>query len=143
MLWKARAFAATRLGVVGGGGDITASTGPVDVDVLVEGQRLGLLAWDDSESVGTKVVSLSLDQGSGQLIGSVTVEEGQGGGEGRDGDTPQGGLSDNSPPSGLGLLDGVLEEVIEQQGLELGVLLESLGDVGQEDTGKRGQSIQG
>jgi hypothetical protein len=103
------------------------------VNILVEGQLLGLLSGDDSESVGTKVVSLGLDQGSGQLLGSVTVEEGQGGGVGWDGDTPQGGLGDDSPPSGLGGLDGVLEEVVEQQGFELGVLLECLGDVGQED----------
>ena len=103
------------------------------MNVLVEGQLLGLLSGDDSESVGTEVVSLGLDQRSGQLLGSVTVEEGQCGGEGRNGNTPQSGLGDDSPPSGLSLLDGVLEEVIEQERLELRVLLECLGDVGQED----------
>lgn len=130
---KRRTLLSSRLSVVGRGRDVTASSGPVDVNILVEGQLLALLAGDDSEGVGTEVVSLGLDQGSGQLLSSVTVEEGQGGGEGRDGDTPQGGLGDDSPPSGLGVLDGVLEEVIEQQGLELGVLLEGLGDIGQED----------
>jgi hypothetical protein len=52
---------------------------------------------------------------------------------GRDGDSPESGLSDNSPPSGRSLLDSRLEEVVEQQGLELVVLLEGGGDVGQED----------
>lgn len=52
---------------------------------------------------------------------------------GGDGDSPEGGLSDDSPPSGRSLLDGRLEEVIEQQRLELLVLLEGGGDVGQED----------
>lgn len=130
---KRRALLSSRLSVVGRGRDVATSSGPVDVDVLVEGQVRALLSGDDSESVGTEVVSLGLDQGSGQLLSSVTVKEGQGGGEGRDRDTPQGGLSHDSPPSGLGGLDGVLEEVIEQEGLELGVLLEGLGDVGQED----------
>ena len=122
-----------RLSVVSRGGNVTASSGPVDVNVLVEGQLLALLSGDDSESVSTEVISLGLDQRSGQLLASVTVEERQGGGVGRDGDTPQGGLGDDSPPSGLSLLDGALEEVVEQQRFELGVLLECLGDVGQED----------
>lgn len=50
-----------------------------------------------------------------------------------DGDSPKGGLGDDPPPSGRSLLNGRLEEVVEQQRLELVVLLEGLGDVGQED----------
>jgi hypothetical protein len=51
----------------------------------------------------------------------------------RDGDSPKSRLGNDTPPSGRSLLDGLLEKVVEQEGLELVVLLESLGDVGQED----------
>lgn len=69
----------------------------------------------------------------GQSLGPVSVKERQGGRVSGDGDSPEGGLGDDPPPSGRSLLDGRLEEVVEQQRLELVVLLEGLGDVGQED----------
>ena len=37
----------------------------------------------------TEEVSLSLDEVGGEDLGAVAVEEGEGGGEGRDGDTPE------------------------------------------------------
>lgn len=45
----------------------------------------------------TEEVSLSLDKGSRQLLGPVSVEEGQGGRESGDGDSPEGALGNNSP----------------------------------------------
>lgn len=42
-------------------------------------------------------------------------------------------LSNNSPPSGSSLGDGLVEEIVKQQVFKLLVLVESLGDIGQED----------
>jgi hypothetical protein len=120
-----------------------------------------LLSGEDLESVSAKVVSLGLEQVGGDGLRSVAVEEGEGGGVGGDGDTGDGGLGNDSPPSRLGLGNGVLEarwhgearlgtqsasrvdggrergssalQVVEEQVLEVLVLLESLGDVTKED----------
>ena len=81
----------------------------------------------------TEEVSLSLDEVGGEGLGSVTVEEGEGGGEGRDGDTPEGGLSNDSSPSWLGTSNSLGEEGAGEQVLELGVLSVGGGDVGKED----------
>ena len=58
------------------------------MDVLAGGGGLTLESWLNSEGVGTEEVSLSLDEVGGQSLGSVTVEEREGSGVGRDGDTP-------------------------------------------------------
>lgn len=81
----------------------------------------------------TEEVTLSLDEVGGEGLGSVTVKEGQGGGERWDGDTPEGRLSDNSSPSGLGLGDGLEEEGADEQVFELRVLSVGGGNVGKED----------
>lgn len=103
----------------------------MDVLALGEGRagKLGL----DTEGVSTEVVTLSLQQVGGQVLGAVAVVEAQRGGEGRDGDTPESSLADNVSPAVLGIVDGLGEELVEQQVLELGVLAVSVGDVLQED----------
>lgn len=83
--------------------------------------------------VGAEVVSLGLEQVSGELGRSVTVVESQSRGKGGSGNTPGDSLGHGSSPRGVGLGDGVLEEVVEQQVLEVGVLSVSLGDVSKED----------
>lgn len=88
---------------------------------------------NNSEGVGTEEVSLTLDKVGGKGLGSVTVEEGQGGGVGRDGNTPESGLSDDSPPAGLGLFEGLGEEGSKEEVLEFGVLSVGSGDVRKED----------
>jgi len=85
------------------------------------------------EGVGTEVITLSLEKGSRETFGSVTVEEGEGGGESGSGDTPESTLSDDSAPSRLSLVDGLVEEVVEEKVLEVLVLLVSVGDVTEED----------
>lgn len=52
---------------------------------------------------------------------------------GRDGDTPKSGLSDDSPPAGLGLFEGLGEEGSKKKVLELGVLSVGGGNVRKED----------
>lgn len=122
-----------RLSSVGGGGDVTATAGPVDVDVLALGVLLAGVLGLDAESVGTEVVTLGLEHVGGQVLGAVAVVEGQGGAEGRGGDTPEGTLGDNVTPAVLGLVDGLVEEVVKEQVLEVGVLAVGLGDLLEED----------
>lgn len=64
---------------------------------------------------------------------AVTIEECKGGGEGRRGDTPENSLCNDAAPAGLSLVDGLVEEVIEEQRFEVVVLLVRSGDIAQED----------
>lgn len=84
-------------------------------------------------SVSTEVISLSLEKVSGELGGSVAIVERKSGGEGRSGDTPLDSLGNDDSPRGVGLLNGGLEEVVEEQVLEVGVVSVSLGDVSKEN----------
>lgn len=103
------------------------------MNVLALGEGLVGVLGLDAESVGTEVVTLGLQQVGGQVLGAVAVVEAEGGGEGRQRNTPEGRLADNVTPAGLGLVDGLGEEVIEQQVLKVGVVAVSVGDVLQED----------
>ena len=125
--------ARTNLNDVGRSRHVAATAGPVDVDVLtlrVLGiGKLGL----DAEGVGTEVVSLGLEQVGGQVLGAVSVEPRQRGREGRGRDTQESRLGDDVTPAGLGLVDGLVEEVVEEQVLQVGVLAVGSGDVLEED----------
>ena len=122
-----------RLSVVGRGRDITTTAGPVDVDVLADGVlvvgELGL----DLEGVGTEVVTLGLEEVGGEVLGTVTVVEGQSGAEAGSGDTPLGALGDNVSPALLCVVDGLVEEVVEEKVLEVGVVAVGLSDILEED----------
>lgn len=102
------------LRLVGGGRDVAATAGPVDVNVLasvvlvIGGFRL------DTESVSAEVVALGLEEVGRQVLGSVAVEPRQGSGEGRSRDTKLSGLGNNISPAWLGLVDGLVEEVVKE-----------------------------
>jgi len=81
----------------------------------------------------TEVIALGLKQVGGKVLGPVAVIERQGGGEGRRRDTELNTLGNSTPPSGLGVVDGGLKEVVEQQVLEVRLGTVGLGDVGKED----------
>ena len=69
--------------------------------------KLGvLLSGEDAEGVGTEVITLSLEDISGDDLAPVTVQEGKSCRESRGGNTPENGLSDDAPPAGLSLVDG-------------------------------------
>ena len=71
------------------------------------GLKLGvLLSGEDTEGVGPKVIPLSLEDIGGNNLAPVTVQEGKSCREGRGGNTPENGLSDDTPPTGLSLVDG-------------------------------------
>lgn len=103
------------------------------MDVLVFGVLLASELGVDAEGVGTEVVTLGLQQVGGQSLGAVAVVEAEGGAEGGSGDTPEGTFADNASPALLGVVDGLVEEVVEEEVLEIGVVAVGLGDVLQED----------
>ena len=95
--------------------------------LLVRGLGLHL------EGVGAKVVALRLEQVGGEVLGAVSIKPRQGGAEARGGDTEEGGLGDDVSPPGLRGVDGLVEEVGEEEVLELRVGAVGLGDVLEED----------
>ena len=121
-------------------------------DVLASLELGVLLARKDTEGVSTEVVTLwtmpvrgrsyhlrhivthlALQQVGGQDLAAVTVEEREGSAEGRKGNAPDDGLGHDAPPAGLRLVDGLVEEVIEEQRLKVLGLLVCGGDVTEED----------
>lgn len=103
------------------------------MDVLALGEGLAGVLGLDVEGVGTEVVTLGLEQVGGQVLGAVAVVEAEGGGEGGSRNTPEGSLADDVTPAGLGVVNGLVEEVVEEEVLEVGVVAVSLGDVLEED----------
>lgn len=118
---------------VGGGRNVAAAASPVDVDVLSFRILLASELWLDTESVGTEVVTLCLEHVGWKILRSDTVVEGKGGREGWCWDTPESALGDDVTPAWLRLVDGLVEEVVEEQVLEVWVGAVGLGDVLQED----------
>ncbi len=87
----------------------------------------------DLEGMRTEVITLRLEQVGGQVLGTVTVEPRQSGGEGRGRYAEQRRLGDDIAPAGLRLVDGLVEEVVEEQVLEVCVGAVGGRDVLQED----------
>ncbi|KAI6770536.1 hypothetical protein HG530_005165 [Fusarium avenaceum] len=117
----------------GRGGDVTTTTSPVDVNVLAFGVLVAGVLGLDAEGVGTEVVTLSLEEVGGEVLGAVTVEPRQSGGEGGSRDTKEGSLGNDVSPAGLSLVDGLVEEVVEEKVLELRLLTVGVGNVLEED----------
>lgn len=103
------------------------------MNVLALGVLLAGVLGLDAESVGTKVITLGLEKVGGEVLGAETVKEGKGGGECRSGDSPKSTLGDNVTPSWLCGVDGLVEEVVKEQVLEVWVGAVRLGDVLEED----------
>lgn len=103
------------------------------MDVLALLHVVVLESGHDTEGVGTEVVALGLDEVGGEGVSAVAVKEREGGGERRDGDTPEGRLGDDAAPSGLGLGNGLEEEGGDEEVLEVGVLAVGGSDVREED----------
>ena len=93
---------------------------------------VGVLRLDD-EGVGTEVVSLSLQKVGREILGAVAIEEGQCSAECRSWDTSLDSESNHVTPAILSVMDCLVEEVVEEQVLQVGVLTVSRGDVLEED----------
>ena len=61
------------LRVVGGGGDVTTSSSPVDMGVFAFWVFFVCIFRLDEKSVSTKVVTLRLKEVGGEVFGTVTV----------------------------------------------------------------------
>ena len=96
--------------------------------VLLVGE-LGL----DAESMGTEVVALSLQKVGRKILRSISIVEAESSAEGWSGDTPESTLADNISPASLSLMDGGVEELVEEEVLKIRVLAVRAGDVLQED----------
>jgi hypothetical protein len=94
--------------------------------------RVGSL-WLDQEGVGTEIISLGLDEVCWSVCSSVSVEEVQGGTETWGWDAQVNGSLDDASPAWLGLVNSIIEELVEQQVLEVRVGTIGLGDVLEED----------
>jgi len=103
------------------------------VDVLPIGVFLACEFGLDTECVSSEVVTLGLQQVRRQILGAVPVVEAQGRAESRRWDTPKSSFADNVSPAWLRLVDGLVEEVVEQQILELGFVAVCACDVLEED----------
>ena len=103
------------------------------MDPFVLGILLAGILGLDLEGVCTEIVALGLQQVGGKIGGAVTVEEAEGSREGRQRDSPKSGLGHDISPAGLGLVDGLVEEVAEEEVLQVVVLAVGGGDVLEED----------
>lgn len=105
----------------------------IRTDIFASLELSVLLAGQDTEGVGTEVVTLRLDEVGRDDLAAVAVEEGEGSGESGERNTPDDALSNDTPPTRLSLVEGLVEEVVEQEGFETLVLGVGSGDVAEED----------
>lgn len=105
----------------------------IRTDVLARLEPVVLLAGENTEGVGTEVVTLRLEEVGRDNFTAVAIEEGEGSAEGRCGDTPEDSLGDDTTPSWLSGVYGLVEEVVEEERFKVLVLVESVGDVTEED----------
>jgi hypothetical protein len=103
------------------------------VDILTLWVLLARKLWLDLESVSTEVITLGLEKVGWKVLGAVTIEPVQRGCESWSWDAEKSGLGNDVSPSWLSLVDSLVEEVVEEQVLEVGVGPVSGGDVLQED----------
>lgn len=64
-----------------------------------------LLPWEDTEGMCTKVITLPLNEIGWEKVTAVAIEEGKGCAECREGDSPEGGLSNDTSPAWLRFMD--------------------------------------
>jgi len=120
----------THSGVVCGRADAASGSSPVGVVVLagLGGQLVCVCA---------KKVPERLQEVGGEVGGAVAVEKGQSGAECRGGEAGSHSVGDDLPPAVLAVFQGLDEEGVEQEALEVGVLVKGLLDVPQELAAKQ------
>ena len=83
--------------------------------------------------MSTKIITLCLEKIGREILGAVTVVPAEGGTESGKWDTPHCTFADDIPPARLRLVDGLVEEVVEEQIFEIWVVTIGLCDILQED----------
>lgn len=81
------------------------------------------------EGMSAEVISLRLEKVGWEIFGAIAVVEAQCGRESWSRNTPQGAFADDISPSCLRLVNGLVEEVVKEQILEVGICTICLGDV--------------
>ena len=82
--------------------------------------------------MSTKVVALCLEEIGREILCTVAIIPAERSAEGRKRDTPYSTLADNVSPTWLRLVNGLVEEIIEEQVFEIWVVAVSLCDILQE-----------
>ena len=118
--------------MVGGRRYVTASAGPIDVIILTFRILPARILGFNSECVSTEVISLCLQKICWEVFRAVAVIPAKSSAESGRRYTPQRALADNISPAVLSLVNGFVEEVVEQQVLELWILPVCGSDVLQE-----------
>jgi hypothetical protein len=119
--------------IVGGGRDVATSSSPVDVNIFTFWVLFVRILRLDEESVSTKIITLCLEKIGREILGAVTVVPAERGTESGKWDTPHCTFADNIPPARLRLVDGLIEEIVEEQIFEIWVVTIGLRDILQED----------
>ena len=115
-----------KLSIITGGGHVSSTTCPVGMHKLAR-------VAQQFVSVSAEVVSLGLDQVGRQHCGTVTIEEGQSGGEtgSRNAKLDRGGH--HPTPGRLTFGDFFAEEIVYQKVVEGRILVKGTLDVAQEN----------
>ncbi len=83
----------------------------------------------DSEGVRTKVISLGLEQVSGEILGTITIEPAESSAEGWGWYAEKCGFRDDISPAGLCLVNSLVEEIIEEEILKVWVVAVCRSDI--------------
>jgi hypothetical protein len=92
------------------------------MDILARGQLIRCKLRQYTESVSTKIISLSLQKSGRKSFGAISVEPAQCGAKCWTWDAQSRRLSDDITPILLGLVDGLVEEIIKQQVLQFWII---------------------
>ncbi len=114
------------LSVIGGRRDSASASGPVRMNPLARGsfKLIGM---------GSKVVSLGLEEIRRNASGAEAVVKGEGRRETGGGDTQEDGLAHNTPEGGDAAVDGIREEGVQEEIRKLRIHLVRLCDFTKKD----------
>lgn len=89
--------------------------------------------WLNLEGMGAEVISLGLEQVGWKILGAVTIEPRKSSRESRGWDAKKSGLGDDVAPAGLGFVDSLVKEVVEEKVLKVRIGTVGSCDILEED----------
>ena len=113
--------------------NIPTASRPIDMNILALGVLLTRMLRLDLERMRTEVIALSLEEIGREILGAVAVEPRERGAESWCGNAKECSFGNDVAPTGLGFVDGLVEEVVEEEVLECRVVAVRRGDVFEED----------
>jgi hypothetical protein len=115
------------------GRNVATTARPVDMNILALRVLFACKLGLNAEGVGSEIITLGLEHICWEVLSPDAVVEGQSGGEGGCWDAPKCALGDDVTPARLRLVDGLVEEVIKEQVLQVWVCAVGLRDILKED----------